>query len=116
VAAPAAAYPAAPTTTSGAFYYALDGSPATSNADAAVINVTVPATAEIWFNDYKTKLTGTTRTFVSPPLDPHLSHRYRVRVRWMENDQELVQERDVPIAPGTETRVRFSGLASASAR
>jgi uncharacterized protein (TIGR03000 family) len=96
----------------GAFYYA----PEAGESNAGVINVTVPANAEIWFNNYKTKLTGTSRTFVSPPLDPNQTHRYHVRVRWLENGQEVVQERDVPVAPGTQTSVQFAGLATASSR
>jgi uncharacterized protein (TIGR03000 family) len=75
-----------------------------------VINIKAPATAEIWFNNQKTKSTGPTRSYVSPPLDPNQVHRYHVRVRWLENGQEVVQERDVPVAPNTVTTVQFSGL------
>jgi len=105
-------YPAGAPGIGGAFYYA----PGASGDTTAVINVKVPAGAEVWFNDYQTKLTGTTRTFVSPPLQPSLSYRYHVQVRWLENGQAVVQERDVPVAPGIETTVQFSGLDSATTR
>ena len=103
-----------PTTLNGSAYFAPDANVATGNA--AIINVTVPANAEVWFNDYKTKLSGDKRTFVSPPLNPSpdQSYRYHVRVRWMENGNEVVQERDVPVAPGTQTSVRFGDQATAS--
>jgi hypothetical protein len=34
-------------------------------------------------------------------------------VRWLENGLEIIQERDVPVAPNTKTTVRFAGLAAA---
>jgi uncharacterized protein (TIGR03000 family) len=105
---PAYLAPAAPVA-SGAFYYSPDSS-ATGADSAAQLNVQVPANAEVWLNGYKTKLTGSARTFISPPLTNDQNYRYHVRVRWMENGQPVTQERDVPVAPGTQTSVQFAGL------
>jgi uncharacterized protein (TIGR03000 family) len=109
-------YAIAPTTINGGFYYAPETAPADGIGNAAVISVKVPANAEIWLNDYKTKITGPAREFISPPLSGDMAYRYHVRVRWMENGHEVVQERDVPVAPGTRTNVQFAGLGTASAR
>jgi uncharacterized protein (TIGR03000 family) len=107
-AAPAYAVPAsvavAAPAINGGYYYDPD------SGNAAVLNVRVPANAEIWLNDYKTKLTGSAREFVSPPLSRDMAYRYHVRVRWMENGHEIVQERDIPVAPATRTTVQFAGL------
>jgi uncharacterized protein (TIGR03000 family) len=97
--------PAAPSAITGGFYYAPDAAP--EAGDSAVLAVRVPANAEIWLNEYKTKLTGPAREFISPPLSREMSHRYQVRVRWMENGREVIQEREVPVVPGARTSVRF---------
>jgi len=98
----------------GGFYYAPEVAPGAGSA--ALLDVKVPANAEIWLNDYKTKLTGPAREFISPPLSRDMAYRYHVRVRWMENGQQVVQERDVPLAPGTRTSVQFAGLGNAQGR
>jgi uncharacterized protein (TIGR03000 family) len=110
---PAATGAAAPAS-NGSYYYAPDAAPEAGNA--AVLDVRVPANAEIWLNDYKTKLTGPAREFIYSPLSTDMNYRYHVRVRWMENGQEVVQERDVPVAPGTRTSVQFAGVSPASTR
>jgi uncharacterized protein (TIGR03000 family) len=97
--------PTAPPAVTGGFYYAPDAAP--EAGDSAVLAVRVPANAEIWLNDYKTKLTGPAREFISPSLSREMNYRYHVRVRWLENGREVTQEREVPVAPGARTSVRF---------
>jgi len=98
----------------GGFYYAPEAAPGAGSA--ALLSVKVPANAEIWLNDYKTQLSGPAREFISPPLSQDMAYRYHVRVRWTENGHEIVQERHVPVAPGTRTSVQFAGLGTAQAR
>ena len=105
--------PGTPTSSSpaanGSYYYAPDPAGGEGAGIFAVLAVQVPANAEIWLNDYKTKLSGPAREFITPPLAEDLNYHYRVRVRWMENGHEIVQERDVPVAPRTRTSIRFGG-------
>jgi uncharacterized protein (TIGR03000 family) len=103
--------PPAPAAGTSSSYYSPDSAATTAGGTAAELHIRVPANAEIWLNDYKTKLTGAHRIFVSPPLAGDQDYRYHVRVRWLENGQEITQERAVPVAPGTRTSVQFAGLA-----
>jgi uncharacterized protein (TIGR03000 family) len=101
------ASPAVAPALNGGYYYAPEAESATEAV--AVLAVKCPANAEIWLNDYKTKMTGPDRDFISPPLSKEMNHRYHVRVRWIENGFAIIQERHVPVAPGTRTSVRFGG-------
>jgi uncharacterized protein (TIGR03000 family) len=72
----------------------------------AHIFVTLPANAELWFDDAPTKATGTTRHFESPPLAPG-QHGYELRARWSENGTDVTQSKRIDVAPGAVIRVGF---------
>jgi uncharacterized protein (TIGR03000 family) len=76
-------------------------------ARAAAIAVAVPAGAEVWFDDDKTKQTGTERFFQSPPLPPGRDHIYVVRARWTEGGKSFEQMQAVRIQAGNSVSVRF---------
>jgi uncharacterized protein (TIGR03000 family) len=77
----------------------------TREANTATVSVRVPvADAEVWIEGRKTQQQGTTREFVSPPLDPGRSYTYTVRASWVENGKPVEQTRTVPVqANGTAT-------------
>jgi uncharacterized protein (TIGR03000 family) len=59
----------------------------------AHIHMMVPAGAEVWFNDVKTKQTGTDRDFDTPELTPGKDYTYDVRVRWMDSSGKVVEQK-----------------------
>src|SRR5262249_23718287 len=66
----------------------------------AHIRVIVPADAEVWFGQGKTKQTGAVREFVSPALTPGKDFVYEVKARWMKGDKEVVETRLIDVAAG----------------
>jgi uncharacterized protein (TIGR03000 family) len=83
--------------------------PQTTSADpaTAVVQVRVPAKAEVWIQGGKTNQTGAVRTFVSPPLEVRKAYLYDVRVRWTDANGLLVDvTRQVAVQPGRQTVVR----------
>jgi uncharacterized protein (TIGR03000 family) len=98
-------YDSYPTTTeSYSSYY-----PQEANTTAQ-LRVQVPdPNAQIWLNGAATKVSGTSRVFVTPPLSTGYTHTYEVRARWMDaNGQMRDQVRNVEVQPGQEVIVNFS--------
>lgn len=77
---------------------------------AATIVVTVPEDARILIEGKLTKQTGTSRTFVSPPLRAGGSYSYEVTVEIDRDGRTLSQTRNVAIRPGETTRVDLSSF------
>jgi len=46
-----------------------------------LLSLSVPADAEIWIEGMKTKQTGASRQFLSPPLEPNKRYVYTLRMR-----------------------------------
>jgi uncharacterized protein (TIGR03000 family) len=82
--------------------------PVPLDPNSVTMNVRVPAGAEIWFEGSKTGQTGTTRTFVSPPLEPGRGFTYEVRARWTDNGKEVDRTRQVHVRAGEKVDVDFS--------
>jgi uncharacterized protein (TIGR03000 family) len=81
--------------------------PPQTNAPVTV-TVRVPdPNAEVWFGDNRTRQTGDTRVFQSPPLAPG-KYSYEVRARWTDNGKEVDQTRTVEVRPGDNTTVDFT--------
>ena len=60
----------------------------------------LPEHALLWVEDTKTRLTGRTRYFQSPPLPPDRKYSYRVRAVWIEDGRWVSQTQTVPVASG----------------
>jgi uncharacterized protein (TIGR03000 family) len=73
----------------------------------AHFTVEVPAAAEVFLEGIKTKQTGPSRAFVSPPLAPGKQYLYEVRARWTENGQVVEQTRSVVVSAGARLIVHF---------
>jgi uncharacterized protein (TIGR03000 family) len=77
------------------------------DAKSATMDVRVPAGAEIWFEGSKTGQRGTTRTFVSPPLEPGQGYTYAIRARWNEGGKDVEQTRKVSVHSSERVEVNF---------
>jgi uncharacterized protein (TIGR03000 family) len=76
--------------------------------DRAVhVTVNVPAGAEVWFGDYKTKATGKIRQFQSPALSSDELRTYTIRARWKEGGREVTQTQRISVLPGEQVRLTF---------
>jgi uncharacterized protein (TIGR03000 family) len=73
----------------------------------AHVTVSVPADAEIWFNDTKTTVTGAIREYESPPLTPGDRYTYDVRARWNEDGHGVTQTQQVHVTAGNRVNVYF---------
>jgi uncharacterized protein (TIGR03000 family) len=83
-------------------------SPASDLPDTAVVlDVRVPANAEIWVNGVKMHLTGASREFVSPPLTPSQVGTYDLRARWEEDGQQVQRTRRVTVRAGDRLSINF---------
>jgi uncharacterized protein (TIGR03000 family) len=78
----------------------------TQSGSRAHITVSVPADAEVWFDDTAMTPTGTVRQFKSPPLAPG-NYSYQIRARWNESGHEVTQTQQVQVAPGAHVSVSF---------
>lgn len=73
----------------------------------AYIELHVPADAEVWLEGSKTKQSGTSRTFVSPPLSPAQNFGYDLRVRWSDHGRTLEQKRTLTVQAGQHLVLEF---------
>ncbi len=65
-----------------------------------IIDVKVPAQAELWIEGKKMSQTGELRRFVSPPLEPGQRYSYDFRIRWKEGSREATRVRNIDVQPG----------------
>jgi uncharacterized protein (TIGR03000 family) len=84
-----------------------NAAPAPAAANTAGVEVYVPADAEVWFDDLKTKQTGENRSFRSPALEPGRTYLYDVKARWVENGQEVVRNKTIRVQAGRTAHVDF---------
>jgi uncharacterized protein (TIGR03000 family) len=85
----------------------FDTPPPRPAGNTAGVEVYVPANAEVWFDDLKTKQTGETRSFRSPALEPGRTYLYDVKARWVENGEEVVRSKTVRVQAGRTAHVDF---------
>jgi len=76
--------------------------------NSAEVNVRVPASAELWFDNHKTRQTGLVRQFITPPLEQGKSFTYNLRARWTENGAPMDQTRTVEVQAGRQASVDFT--------
>ena len=69
--------------------------------------IRVPAGAEIWIDDEKTRQTGPVRVFSSPTLEKGKEYHYTVRARWSLAGKPVEQTQSVAVQGGVRARVNF---------
>jgi uncharacterized protein (TIGR03000 family) len=74
---------------------------------AALLDVRVPANAELWFDGYKSKQTGPQREFRTPPLTTGKKYTYTVRAKWVADGKPVEERREVSFTPGQHVKVAF---------
>jgi uncharacterized protein (TIGR03000 family) len=102
------AYTVVPQTTGyQSFYYAPEAA-ANQQQDRRVrVEVLAPQDAEVWFDNFKTQQTGTTRLFQSPPVEPNYDYTYDIRAKWMDNGRPVERTRKVTARAGQQVKVDF---------
>ena len=68
----------------------------------------VPADAEVWVDDARTRQTGESRYFFSPPLTPGEKYSYNIRVVTKKDGKPVEQKRRVPVHAGATVRLDFT--------
>jgi uncharacterized protein (TIGR03000 family) len=71
----------------------------------ALVNVWVPADAELRFDSTKTDLRGSYRSFTTPPLIPGRDYAYDITASWMQNGQQVSHSRHVTFRAGDRITV-----------
>src|SRR5579884_166675 len=66
-----------------------------AESTAVLLNVTVPAGAELWVDGHKTSQTGAVRQFTSPPLAAGKDYTYELRAKWKDGGRTVEQSRTV---------------------
>jgi uncharacterized protein (TIGR03000 family) len=61
----------------------------------------------IWLEGTKTLQTGTSRAFISPPLEAGHRYVYEIRARWQQDGKEVEQAQTVTVRAGSRVRVLF---------
>jgi uncharacterized protein (TIGR03000 family) len=67
----------------------------------------VPADAEVWVGDVKTKQSGDSRYFFSPPLTPGKKYAYEMRIRWMKDGKPVEEKQRILVQAGETIRRDF---------
>jgi len=74
----------------------------------ALINVRVPARAQLWIGDEQVRTTSdTVRQFETPALEPGQVYSYTIRARWMENGQPVERTQKVKFRAGETANVNL---------
>ena len=78
------------------------GSP--QGARSVLLELRVPANAEVLIDGAKTTTRGPVRQFISPPIEPGRDYTYKIEAKWMENGQERKRTEEVKVRPGQLVR------------
>jgi uncharacterized protein (TIGR03000 family) len=71
------------------------------------IDIHLPADAELFIQDVKMPQTGSSRRFVSPPVEADRNYTYSVRVVWKDKDREVSETRKLRVRAGDHQSVTF---------
>jgi uncharacterized protein (TIGR03000 family) len=73
----------------------------------AWINVSVPANAQVLFENIGTAQRGAQRAFVSPPLDRGYDYVYHITAKWQDAGREVVRTREIKFHAGDVVNLGF---------
>ena len=88
--------------------YYTSVSPSLVSEQTVTINVTLPSSAKIWFNDAPTAQTGPSRSFVSPTITPGKNYVYTVRASWTEGGRKVERTKDIAVHAGDQINLDFT--------
>lgn len=78
----------------------LRPTPRRAQTQVAGLVAHLPEHALLWVEGTRTRLTGRTRYFQSPPLKPGHKYHYEVRAVWIEDGHWVSQTQSVPVEAG----------------
>jgi uncharacterized protein (TIGR03000 family) len=78
----------------------------------ALIEVRVPAEAEVWFNGEKSNQAGAERSFRSKPLEADKIYTFEVKARWKEDGKPVEKTRKVRLMASEQVRITLLDAAS----
>lgn len=81
--------------------------PLPENPSSATFIVEVPEKADLWIDSKKSLQTGKQRVIFSPALKPGRVYGYKFKATWLEEEQEVVRERDVLFLIGETVNVQL---------
>jgi uncharacterized protein (TIGR03000 family) len=67
----------------------------------------VPRDAEVWVDGARTRQTGASRHFYSPPLTPGETYTYQFRVRWNKDGTSAEETQQVRVYAGANVRLEL---------
>jgi uncharacterized protein (TIGR03000 family) len=77
-------------------------------SNKAIIEVSVPADAKVWFDDSPTKQTGSERYYETPPLTAGKTFSYVVTAQWLGPDgTNVVRKQRVSVRANESSNVEF---------
>jgi uncharacterized protein (TIGR03000 family) len=86
-------------------------------ADAGLIQLRIPDKfAEVTFNGQAVSSVGTTRDYVTPPLQVGQTYHYTIAAAWGRGDQQTARQQTIDIARGQTRSVDFSAVPNGSPR
>ncbi|MHB1424371.1 MAG: TIGR03000 domain-containing protein [Gemmataceae bacterium] len=68
----------------------------------------VPEDAEVWVNGVKTKQTGETRYYFSPPLTRGKKYSYEMRISWKKDGKPVEEKQSFLVQAGTSIQRDFT--------
>jgi uncharacterized protein (TIGR03000 family) len=99
------------------FFYSTAVPPASAPEEqVAYLHIRVmPPHAEISIEGSKTAQIGSSRLYVSPPLNQGENYTYTIHVSWKENGREVTRDRKVPVRAGDRLSIVFREPQAAAA-
>jgi uncharacterized protein (TIGR03000 family) len=86
-----------------------------ANDNTASIEVLVPESAKLWFDNNLTRESGTVRYFTTPELQLGKTFHYQVRASWIDDSGHAVNKtQEVSVEAGKRTVVGFDFVAAAA--
>jgi uncharacterized protein (TIGR03000 family) len=71
-----------------------------------MLNIQAPAGANLWISDVFVGQGGSSRQFVSPPLENGRTYTYDIKARWMQDGREMTSARTLEFQGG-QTNLSF---------
>src|SRR5262249_29726996 len=75
------------------------------DANSAIVVVTVPSDAVVYFDDTRMQRPGTTRTYSTPPLNPGTTYRYTIKAEVVRDGRTVTDTKQITVRAGETTRV-----------
>jgi len=72
------------------------------------IQLEVPASAKVWFDGQPTIQTGSSRTYLAPPLGTGLKYQYAVRIEWQDGDRRNELNQTISFGAGDRLNLDFT--------